>query len=196
MRSTVLLILITIGSLLKAQNNLNMLNYGLEYDFYPAGHLIGVQAEKAIFVNSYRDAFINPHHTMNARIGINLAHRGNLSSYNDYETGWGPGMSLGYRYYLSKFYRAGYGGVYTGIRCDLWQLKINWEDAKNNPSYGTSKTTVLQPTLELGYKYQMRNYALSLGLVNGLEINTITDGEEVGQGWITEAQLIIARRLQ
>ena len=177
------------------QTEKGFLNAGIEYNFYPAGHMIGIQSELAIKRNSHRDAFQNPHHSMNVRLGVNLTNRKDFSPFNDHENGWGYGASLGYRYYLSRNWRAGYAGLYFGLRSDLWLMNINWEDADQIPSSGETAITVLQPTFEIGYKIPILQYDIILGIANGVELNIKTVGEEVGHGWITEAQLVIARRL-
>ncbi|MFY0643955.1 MAG: hypothetical protein JXR19_05765 [Bacteroidia bacterium] len=178
-----------------AQTDLGFLNAGVEYNYYPAGHLIGLQTEIAVKRDSHKDAFQNPHHSVNFRLGVNLTDRKDFSKFNDHESGWGYGASVGYRYYLSRNWRAGYAGLYFGARSDVWLMNINWEDASQMPSSGKSSITVVQPTFEIGYKLPIMQYDIILGIANGVELNVRTVGDEVGHGWITEAQLVIARRL-
>ncbi len=195
MRVHILLIIAFFLFNAEAQTKAGFLNTGIEYNYYPAGHMIGLQSELAILRNSHKEAFANPHHSINLRLGVNIARRKDFSGLNDDERGWGPGISVGYRYYVSKNWRAGYAGLYAGIRTDYWHMNIDWKDAKHNPTSGTTQIGVLQPKIELGYKWPIRQYDIILGLSNGFEINVISKGKDVGQGFISEGQLVIARRL-
>lgn len=150
---------------------------GVEYKLYPAGQMLQLQAERSVWENrAYR---------INLGIGINRARRGAMSGLNQDERGTGPGLSSGLRYYL----KADEAAVYLGLRNDLWWIPIDWYDPQHDPERGQTSITVLQPTVELGYRQPLAGVDLFIGLVNGFEINAIQNGKEVGQGWITELQL-------
>lgn len=156
---------------------------GPEYNFYPAGHILGIQVESP---------FKSTVHSWNARLAYNMSDRKDFSGLNDNEEGGGPGISVGYRYYPLKEC----SGIYLGLRADLWRMKINWTDSSELVPKGETRITVFQPTFELGYLFHIgENWDLGTAFVNGFEINLQTDGEEVGQGWITLWQLRLSRRL-
>jgi hypothetical protein len=182
---TLLLVFLMAATLLgKAQERRTLLNAGLEYKWYPAGQMVNLQTEIAL-----------PHATnqsLNASVGFNMAKRFNFSGLNDDEHGSGPGIALGYRYYFKPDKSP--QGVYIGARTDLWWMNIDWIDNSHLPSSGQTRITVLQPTFELGYKQGFKSIDVFLGFVNGYEINVVTIGKEVGQGWITELQLGLAKR--
>ncbi|MBI1306593.1 MAG: hypothetical protein GC181_08265 [Bacteroidetes bacterium] len=170
------LIVLSISNL-KAQNP----RFGIEYNYYPAGHMIGIQSE---WINKNHSAF-------NARIAANIARRKDFSGLNDDERGWGPGLSIGYRYYKKALCTQGW---FAGLRTDLWNLSIDWKDSTQKPNYGNTKILVLQPTIEIGYNLYVNNgWIFSLSMANGREINIKTKGDAVGQGWITLGQLRIIR---
>ena len=161
----------------------NSLYLGPEYNYYPAGHVVGIQAEYSPN---------NNHHSFNARIASNITRRWDFSGLNDDERGVGFGTSLGYRYYLTPECN----GVYLGARTDLWFITVNWKDSSEAIKSGTSKITVIQPTFEIGYLFKFkRGWELGTACVNGVELNVKTEGEPVGEGWITLWQLRISKRI-
>lgn len=165
---------------LLAQNNLLL---GPEYNYYPAGHIIGIQLEKPIAQTV---------HSFNARLAANITKRKDFSGLNDNEEGWGFGGSLGYRFYPLKEC----SGIYLGLRADLWSMSIQWMDSSEAISSGETKILVVQPTFELGYLFHLgEHWELGTAFVNGIEINTISKGADVGEGWITLWQLRISRRI-
>lgn len=156
---------------------------GPEYNYYPAGHILGVQTEYAPKDN---------HHSFNARIAYNKTVRWNFSGLNDDERGGGPGGSLGYRYYLTPRCR----GIYLGARADMWFMDVEWMDSSENQQTGSTDITVFQPTFELGYLFHLANgWELGTAFTNGVEINVIMDGEPVGEGWITLWQIRLNKRI-
>lgn len=155
---------------------------GMEFSVYPAGQIVGI----------FGEAVNGNHHGFNLRLAANRARRQDFSGLNDDERGWGPGFSLGYRYYPDQ--RC--SGFFGGLRADLWQMNIHWKDSSELVKEGSSKITILQPTLEIGYEFDLPGaWRLSTAFVNGFEVNVRTHGEEVGQGWITLWQFRLARRL-
>ncbi len=147
-------------------------SFGLEFQAYPTGLVPGVRA-----------AWLSgEHHEWNLRLG------GNFFDHQDFgvqeeEIGRGPGGSLGYRYYFKPTGT----GVFLGIRTDLWRNTNRWRDEIGNPveRSGVSRIWVLQPTLEGGYAFDLgEKLSLQPSVSFGREWNVVTDGEEVGQGFI------------
>ena len=175
-----------------AQTKKGFLNLGLEYNYNLQGHMLGIQSEMAILRNSYHDAFNNPHHAVNARIGGRYINNTSVSNLYSSEIAFGYGMSLGYRYYRSRDWRMGYGGLYLGIRSDLWMLQTKWENLNSSPSAGSFTAIQLMPKLELGYKFQIGKNAYILGSSVGQELQL--SGESMSNNVIYEAQLVIAKK--
>ena len=148
---------------------------GVEFQWYPAGIMPML---------SY-NYFINGHNAITSRFGVNIANRHDWSGLNDFEKGSGWGGSVGYRHYFNPLQ----GGWVIGAKADLWGMQIDWKlkDA-NPPESGTSKTIVLQPSVEGGYLWNFGSGRWSIGAIGGVgqEINMKTSGKEVGQGgmWI------------
>lgn len=141
---------------------------------YPAGLILNLVGQKNL---SDRQAIL-------LRLGMNLADRKDFSEYNDMETGGGFGASIGYRYYFP----IKTGKFFTGLNADIWNMWINWENEFIPPieTNGQTYTLVIQPWLEAGYEYQFKKSNFSIGLSTGFgrEINVITKGKAVGQGWM------------
>ncbi len=181
MRWRIILFIIFCFSLNEAKPQSILL--GPEYNFYPAGYIVGVQVESP---------FKTTVHSWNARVAYNFSDRKDFSGLNDYEEGGGPGVSFGYRYYPMKEC----SGIYLGLRTDLWRMKINWIDDSEIVKKGSTDITVFQPTFELGYLFHLGdNWDVGTAFVNGFEINVMSEGEDVGQGWITLWQLRLSRRV-
>ncbi|PCJ66017.1 MAG: hypothetical protein COA58_08045 [Bacteroidetes bacterium] len=156
---------------------------GPEYNYYPAGHVIGVQAEFSPHDN---------HHSFNVRLAYNRTIRWDFSGLNDDERGGGPGGSLGYRYYLTPECR----GLYLGLRTDIWFMKVNWQDSSEVIQEGSTEIDVVQPTFELGYLFHFKNgWELGTAFTNGVELNVKMDGKPVGEGWITLWQIRLNKRI-
>lgn len=156
---------------------------GPEYNFYPAGHVFGLQAEYAPR---------NDHHSFNARLAYNKTARWDFSGLNDDERGGGPGGSLGYRYYLTPECR----GLYVGARADMWLMQVRWQDSSELVTAGTTEINVFQPTFELGYLFHFKNgWELGTAFTNGVELNVKMLGEPVGEGWITLWQIRLNKRI-
>ncbi|NNJ55479.1 MAG: hypothetical protein HKP14_05085 [Bacteroidia bacterium] len=171
-------------SILSLYGQNNSLYVGPEYNYYPAGHIIGVQAEYSPN---------NNHHSFNARLATNITRRWDFSGLNDDERGFGFGGSIGYRYYLTPQCN----GLYLGARTDLWFISVDWEDSSEIIQKGTTKITVLQPTFELGYLFRFKKgWELGTAFVNGIELNIKMDGEPVGEGWITLWQIRLSKQIK
>jgi hypothetical protein len=155
-----------------------------EYQMYPAGMMPGVKIE--IGVGKYYK------HAINARIAYNRARRNGWGEHGD-ERGGGLGTSIGYRFYIIRPMK----GLYVGVRSDFWNMKIDYRDIGEDMEYGTaddsdfgsSKIFILQPTVEVGYKFLISvgekiTLFISPQIAAGWEYNAITNGEDVGQGAI------------
>jgi hypothetical protein len=166
------------------QISLPRLNLGAEFQWYPAGVMFGLRS----------DLYYNKHENINLRIGYNLTDRQDFSAFNDKETGGGFGFGIGYRYYFGKR-----KGFFLGARADFWWLDIDWEDFNESlqiNEIGTTEIVVFQPTIEIGYQFVLdKHWIIAPAFTNGREINLITNGEKVGQGWITLIGLNVGYKL-
>ena len=56
---------------------------------------------------------------------------------------------------------------------------------------GTTYTLVVQPWLEAGYFFNLKNSSSQIGITSGFgrEINAISDGKDVAQGWIASVSV-------
>lgn len=145
----------------------------IEYQWYPAGHIITANGEIGI---SKRDAI-----TM--RIGTNIARHRDLGK-NDNEEGIGAGTSVGYR----RYFRDHLKWLFVGARCDIWFNTIDWQNTEQGVlSTGETDIIVLQPTIAGGYKYVTKNdqWSIGLSLDLGFEFNVKEEGQPVGQGPIS-----------
>lgn len=147
---------------------------GVSLQLYPAGIIATINSEFIYTVNS--SLFI--------RVGGNFTDRKDYSDYNDNEKGSGFGGTIGYR----RHFHLGSGKIITGINSDIWNMWINWKNdiGEANETSGQTYTLVLQPWLESGYFLQLDNSPIQIGISLGFgrEINIITDGKDVGQGWM------------
>lgn len=155
-----------------------------EYQMYPAGMMPGLKME--IGVGKYYK------HAINTRVAYNRARRHGWGEHGD-ERGGGMGASIGYRFYIIRPMK----GLYAGVRNDFWNLKIDYRDIGEDMLYGTeddfdfgsTKIFILQPTVELGYKFLLlikdkTTLFITPQVAAGWEYNAITNGEPVGQGAI------------
>ena len=154
--------------------SLPRINLGAEFQWYPAGVMFGLRS----------DLYYNKHENLNLRIGYNLTDRQDFSEFNDSEKGGGFGFGVGYRYYFGKR-----KGIYLGARADFWWLDIDWTDFNETiqlEETGTTEIVVFQPTIEIGYQFILdKHWVIAPAFTNGRELNIISNGEDVGQGWIT-----------
>lgn len=141
---------------------------GAEFQWYPAGTITGLH----IAVNA------KLHHSVQLRLGYNKANRKDWGE-NDNEKGSGWGGGAGYRYHFKPFPHK----FFLGARVDFWSMKIDWKEGTQT---GTTKTTTLQPLFEVGYTFFVNDQAfLTPSISNGAEINIKTNGQKVGQGFVT-----------
>ena len=150
------------------ENVMKKYELGPELQWYPAGLIPGIQFSLNL----------SDHHSIHTRVGYNIADRKDFGKHDD-EQGGGAGITLGYRY----FFKPEHAGFFIGGRTDFWKMNIDW---KQNTTSGTTKISVLQPTVELGYKFLLKNnFFIAPVVTNGVEINIKTQGEPVGEGFIT-----------
>lgn len=158
-------IFLTIILLAFSQLAFGQISVGVEFQAYPTGIIPGIRAELPL----------GEHSEANLRLGYQIIDHQDFGVQDD-ETGDGFGGTLGYRYYL----KTDRDGFFGGIRADLWFNTIDWETAGTS---GQSNITVLQPTLEAGYRFWLGdNFSIAPALGFGLEWNIATDGAETGQG--------------
>jgi len=148
--------------------------FGLSAQVYPAGIIATINMDK----------FMSEKSSMMFRVGVNLIERQDFSEVNDHEDGFGIGASIGYR----KHFPLKKGQILAAFNTDVWNEWIDWENniSPIDETSGTTYTLVLQPWLETGYFTGVNKSSLQYGLTAGFgcEINVITDGREVAQGWI------------
>lgn len=174
--------LIFYSSVSNAQNLTNdklvkRTDIGVSVQLYPAGVIPTINLERFISENS----------SLLLRLGGNFTDRQDFSDENDKEVGSGFGGSIGYR----RHFPLAKGKVVAGLNFDAWNLWIDWEDSNASPISGTTYTFVLQPWLEAGYFFPIKNSSSRFGITAGFgrEINAITKGEEVAQDWIASLSL-------
>ena len=116
------------------------------------------------------------HSGFHALIGYNKI-RSNDAGKHTLEEGGGPGIAIGYRYYIKvRPY-----GFFIGAGTDLWHLKIDWHDLGSN---GTTKTWALIPQAEIGYMILINDlFFISPSIGVGSQSNFGTQGEVVGDGF-------------
>lgn len=147
---------------------------GTELQVYPVGFMPMITS----------NVFLNEKWALRFRIGGNFADRQDFSGYNDDEVAKGFGGSFGVVKYFSPW---GKGQPFVGLTLDTWNMWTEWQDGlqTSNPTSGTTYNVVLQPWANAGYQYPISgkwNTGISVGF--GREINVITRGEKVGEGWM------------
>ncbi|MGB5820806.1 MAG: hypothetical protein WBG90_15070 [Saonia sp.] len=161
------------------ENNYKRTDFGLSVQLYPAGIIPTVNAE---YYLSQKESLV-------FRLGGNFTDRQDFSDENDEEEGGGFGGSLGYR----KHFPLKKGKIIAGLNTDIWNLWIDWRDVMNAPNAitGTTYILVLQPWLEAGYFFNIKNSSSQIGITAGFgrEINVITNGDDVAQDFIASISL-------
>lgn len=161
-----------------------MLNgLGFEFQAYPTGLIPGIKYER----------YISPLHGLHLRVGYNWVRHGSAGVHED-ERGQGFGFTAGYRRYLSDYYGKTW---FIGARGDVWFNSLDWRDGIGGPNEinGNSKVTVVQPTLEGGYRFILNGGELFFepSLAFGFEFNVKTKGEKVGEGPILLGGISLGR---
>lgn len=168
-----------VSSLTHSQTSAKETNLAASVQLYPAGTIPTINLEQ----------FVSKNGSLVYRLGGNFTDRRDFSDENDSEEGAGFGGSFGYR----KHFSVGNDKIIAGFNTDLWNLWIDWRDNVGSPAEADGRTyiLVLQPWLEAGYFFKLNNTRSSLGLTAGFgrEINVITNGEDVAQGFIASLSI-------
>ena len=178
--------LIFISKIIAQTDSTKQTFIGASAQVYPAGIIATVHTE----------IFYNKHTSLYFRAGGNFADRKDYSPYNDNEKGSGFGISAAYRKYINLKK----GSILLGGNLDVWNMWIDWKNdiGEPNQTQGTTYTLVLQPWLEAGYFIPIKKSAMQLGITTGFgrEINVITNGKPVGQGWISSVALYFQYKIK
>ncbi|MCL6268251.1 hypothetical protein [Flagellimonas myxillae] len=154
-------------------------SFGVSFQGYPAGFIPTLNLEHFLTDNTY----------LVFRVGANFTDRKDFSDVNVSEEGEGFGGSLG----LQKHFSSGPGEFVAGFNVDVWSMNIDWTDIgpADAPIRGSSYVVIVQPWLEGGYFLPIKNGGSKIGLTAGFgrEINAITRGDEVEQGFIASLSL-------
>lgn len=153
---------------------------GVSIQVYPAGIIPTINLEH----------YLNEKSSLVFRLGANFVDRQDFSNVNLTEEGEGFGGSVGFR----RHYPSGKGKFIAGFNVDVWSLNIDWTDnigPIGGTLSGSTYTLVVQPWLEGGYFLPIKNTKSQIGLTLGFgrEINAITSGDEVEQGFIASVLL-------
>ena len=187
MKPQLLFIFLIIGSPSFSQEKKDyQKDFGASVQVYPAGIIISAYAVKS-FDNS---------NSFKLGLGGNFTNRRDFSPYNDLEMGKGFGATVAYRWHINL--RKNY--IIIAPNFDVWNMWIDWQNnvGEINYSSGRSYTLVIQPWIEVGYFIKLGNSPIQIGLATGFgrEINIITQGEDVGQGWMNSASLSLQYSLK
>jgi len=175
------LVSILLTCFLYFSSSAQVLDITTEFQAYPTGLIPGLRFEKPF----------NEKNAVHLRLGYNWIRHGSLGVHDD-ERGDGFGFSVGYKRYLKPEYRS----WYLGIKNDFWFNELDWEDLDAFGSVtGTTRITVVQPTLEAGYLFLLKNdWIFSPSIAFGFEVNVRTQGAEVGEGAILLLGFNLGRR--
>ena len=129
------------------------------------------------------NVFLNEKWALRFRAGGNFADRQDFSDHNDKEIAKGFGATLG----VVRYFPYRKGNFIVGASFDTWNMWTRWKDGlyTGSPTSGTTYNLVIQPWIHGGYLFDLCdhwNAGASLGF--GREINAITRGDKVGEGWI------------
>lgn len=146
---------------------------GAELQFYPAGFMPTITS----------NFFVKEHLAIRVRLGGNFADRSDFSIYNDEEKAKGFGGTIG----VQRYFPYWKGNFVIGIYVDGWNMWTEWKDNTDtiDPQTGTTYNLVIQPWINGGYLFEISkqwNAGLTIGI--GREFNVITNGENVGEGWM------------
>lgn len=177
-KKVIMLFYLLIFSVLTSAQNDNdiaagTIEFGAELQLYPVGYIPTITS----------NIFIKKNTALRFRIGGNFANRQDFSRLNDDEIAKGFGGSIG----LIKYFPNRKGNFIAGFTVDGWNMWTDWKDEVNssNPKIGTTYNLVIQPWINAGYLYKLSNkWNTGLTLGFGREINAITSGEKVGEGWM------------
>lgn len=151
--------------------------FNTEIQAYPTGLIPGVRIENQI----------NDNTIVHLRLGLNIFNHRDLGVHDE-EKGYGYGFSLGASRALKnpKFV--------LGIRNDFWFNKVDWTDnISPGKVSGHTKITVVQPTAEMTYLMNTKNWSIRPSVAFGLEWNVKTNGEPTGEGPIILLGFVIGK---
>jgi hypothetical protein len=152
-----------------------------EFQAYPTGLIPGIRLEKLFKSNAYH-----------LRLGYNWIRHGDAGVHED-ERGSGFGLTLGYKRYFSDQDR-----FFLGARSDIWFNSMDWKNniGTSNETNGNTKIVVVQPTAEFGYLVflQRTDWYIVPTVAFGVEINTKTKGEPVGEGLVLLVGIQVGKR--
>lgn len=141
---------------------------GADYQLYPSGAMSSLHV-------AFNSRF---HHAVFGNIGYNKLNR-NDDGEKDSEKGSGWGGTIGYRYY----FRPHPHKFFIGVKTNVWRMNIDWVQGAQT---GKTTTWTLQPAFEIGYTFIINDQAfITPAISNGVGINIKTEGDKVGQGFIT-----------
>ncbi|MDT8416316.1 MAG: hypothetical protein RQ864_00780 [Lutibacter sp.] len=175
------IVILSVQVFAQSESNLSprKIEFGTEIQLYPVGYITTITS----------NIFIKENLAIRLRVGGNFADREDFSGRNDDEKADGFGGSVG----LVKYFPYRRGNFIAGAHLDGWNMWTDWKDGVNtdNPTQGTTYNFVLQPWINGGYLYDVSK-KLNLGLTAGFgrEINVITSGEKVGEGWMGSLSFI------
>jgi hypothetical protein len=170
-------VLLLVSSQLFSQSeehtSLRKIEIGTELQLYPVGYMTMITT----------NIFIKEDWALRFRLGGNFANRKDFSGFNDDEVAKGFGGSFG----LVKYMPYWKGNIIFGASLDTWNMWTKWKDGliTANPTSGTTYNLVIQPWINAGYLYNLSNkWNAGITLGFGREINVITRGKNVGEGWM------------
>ena len=171
---SVLLVSMNSRSQTLEKTNSKKIEIGVDLQLYPVGFMPMITS----------NIFFKEDWALRFRIGGNFADRQDFSDFNDDEVAKGFGGTVGVVKYFKTW---GKGKPFAGISVDIWNMWTEWQDGlqTENSTAGTTYNVVLQPWANVGYQYPISrkwNAGISAGL--GREINVVTRGEKVGEGWM------------
>uniref|UniRef100_UPI003306329A hypothetical protein n=2 Tax=uncultured Croceitalea sp. TaxID=1798908 RepID=UPI003306329A len=184
-KMTFIIIIFGFTSLIAQDVSDKRTDLGVSVQLYPAGIIPTVNLEYYLEENA----------SLLFRLGLNIVDRQDFSDFNLTEEGTGFGGSVGYR----RHFPSGKGKFIAGLNIDIWSLTIDWTDVgpADGIVAGSTYTLVIQPWLEGGYFLPIKHTKSQIGLTLGFgrEINAITSGDEVEQGFIGSVSLQYSFRL-
>ena len=175
------MLLIAASPTLHSDENLP-LDVSFELQVYPTGVIPGVRFELAL----------DNQQSIHIRLGVQEIRHEDFGVHDD-ERGDGAGFTLGYKRYFSP----GLTGPALSFRTDLWFNSLDWSDDVGTASErrGRTDVTVLQPTIEFSWHYPLgTQFFVTPSAAAGFEINVDTDGEDVGEGFIILAGVLLGVR--
>lgn len=166
------------------ENTKSKVEIGTEIQVYPAGVMPMLTST----------VFWNEKWAFRFRIGGNFADRQDFSEYNDNEVASGFGATLG----VVRYFPYGKGNFIAGAFLDTWNMWTDWKDNINTstPTQGQTYNLVIQPWINGGYLFNLSdkwNVGPKIGF--GREINVITRGDNVGEGWMGLVTLAVNYKL-